>query len=412
MKIALLGYGTVGSGVYDLVIKNREKIRNKYNEDIEVIQILDRNIDRFKDLAHYNVFVDSIDKIINGKADIVIEMLGGVNPAYDFVKKSLLSKKHVITSNKDLIAEHGEELRKIARESGVRIAYEASVGGGIPVLKPLKESLVGNDILSIQAIINGTTNFILSKMYNENMEYSKVLKIAQDMGFAEADPTSDVKGYDAARKITILTDLGLDFKINWKDIYCEGIDNIDAQDIINAKNLNSKIKLIAFSKAVDNKLYIAVRPVVVKADSTLGKIDNEFNGVMITGDSVGEVLFYGKGAGKYPTASAVFGDIVDIIINKNESKIVLSKENYEFTYKYPFKSDWLVRVDSDDINKVTGKIFDIFSSNRVEITSFLSSGEIALKVSDINEYELEENLLKLKETGYLKAVKYFLIDNA
>lgn len=408
MKIALLGYGTVGTGVFELVEKNREKVKKRFDKDLEVVKILDLRIERFADLPHADVFTENFEDVVNSDANVVIEMLGGVNPAYKFTKASLESGKSVITSNKDLIAEHGDELRTIAREKGVRLSYEAAVGGGIPVLKPMRESLFGNTLDSLEAIINGTTNFILTKMYSENMGYAEALKIAQDLGFAEADPSSDVKGWDAARKLSILTDLGFNDKFNWKDIYCEGIEDIDGQDIANAKNMKSKIKLLAFTKVFDEKLYAAVRPVIVGETSTLGKIDNEFNGVIINGDAVGEVLFYGKGAGKLPTASAVFGDLMDVILEKAEFKLV-EPVGYEHVKKYPAKASWLVRVDADDINTATGKLFELFNKNKVEMASFLSEGEIALKVSGVDEFELDEKLTALKEKGELKSVKYFLV---
>ncbi len=241
-RIALLGYGTVGSGVYEVVAKNIDSVKDKFKVDISIEDILVRNVEKYKDLIHLDKFKTDFDSILESEPDIVVEVMGGLHPAYDYIKKCIENGIHVVTANKDLIAEYGQELQNLAAQKDVALLFEASVGGGIPVLKPLQECLGGNSIDSITAVINGTTNFILSKMYNENMSYEDALKIAQDVGFAEADPTSDVQGFDAVRKLAILSSLAYGQEFKWSDMPTVGITDIDSDDIECVKTMDSKIK--------------------------------------------------------------------------------------------------------------------------------------------------------------------------
>lgn len=343
MKIALLGYGIVGSGVYELIKSNKQRFIDEYEQEVEVVGILVKNLKKYEALPHFSLFTDSFDKIKALSFDVVIETIGGVEPAFTYVDSLLKAGKPVITSNKDLIAEKGALLHESARASGVVLAYEASVGGGIPVLKPLRECLAGDTIHEIMGIINGTTNFILTKMNHEGLSYEVALKMAQDAGFAEADPTSDVEGLDAVRKISILTKLGMKVALDWKTIPVEGITNISADDVAYFKSIGRIVKLLGISMKCDDGIYVSVRPVALSAESKFASINNEFNAISVIGDAVGELFFSGKGAGKNPTATAVLGDVVDLLQNNKRKMNVMLKSTEQLSL-YPDKAKWVVRA--------------------------------------------------------------------
>ena len=317
MKIGILGYGTVASGLVDIIDNNKDK------RDISIEGILVRDVKKHEHRKHADVLTDNIFK---KDVDVIVELLGGLHPSYEYLKRAIENKINVVTANKDMLAEFGGELVSLAKENGVCIKFEASVGGGIPVLKPLIESLEGNEIDSISAILNGTTNFILSKMYDENLSYDEALKQAQDLGFAEANPEADVMGYDAGRKLSILSTLSFNKRIYWKDFYLEGINKIEPKDIEYAKQLGCKIKLVGRSKINNGKVNGYVRPVLVGNDDIISKIDNEFNIIVVNGDFLGEVSFVGKGAGKDATGSAVYADVLDIYDNRLNNVDAFIKE--------------------------------------------------------------------------------------
>lgn len=406
-RIALLGYGTVGSGVYEVVAKNIDSVKDKFKVDISIEDILVRNVEKYKDLIHLDKFKTDFDSILESEPDIVVEVMGGLHPAYDYIKKCIENGIHVVTANKDLIAEYGQELQNLAAQKDVALLFEASVGGGIPVLKPLQECLGGNSIDSITAVINGTTNFILSKMYNENMSYEDALKIAQDVGFAEADPTSDVQGFDAVRKLAILSSLAYGQEFKWSDMPTVGITDIDSDDIECVKTMDSKIKLLAYSEYINNELYAAVRPVVVSNSDPIALIDNEFNAVILTGDSVGEVMFVGKGAGKLPTASAVFGDILDIIQNKKEKSYIELRKDATIHKLWPKASKWVIRLVGQDKNTMIRQLLDQFAGSELRIQTSENDHQIHAVVHSDNESMLLAKLSDLEQADNIDHVKYF-----
>lgn len=408
-RIALLGYGTVGSGVYEVVAKNIDSVKDKFKVDISIEDILIRNVEKYKDLIHLDKFKTDFDSILESEPDIVVEVMGGLHPAYDYIKKCIENGIHVVTANKDLIAEYGQELQNLAAQKDVALLFEASVGGGIPVLKPLQECLGGNSIDSITAVINGTTNFILSKMYNENMSYEDALKIAQDVGFAEADPTSDVQGFDAVRKLAILSSLAYGQEFKWSDMPTVGITDIDSDDIECVKTMDSKIKLLAYSEYINNELYAAVRPVVVSNSDPIALIDNEFNAVILTGDSVGEVMFVGKGAGKLPTASAVFGDILDIIQNKKEKSYIELRKDATIHKLWPKASKWVIRLVGQDKNTMIRQLLDQFAGSELRIQTSENDHQIHAVVHSDNESMLLAKLSDLEQADNIDHVKYFLV---
>ncbi len=310
VNIAVLGYGTVGSGVVEVIRTNPDSINKKAGQEIVVKYVLD--LRDFPGDPVEKILVHDFDIILNDpEVKIVVEVMGGVEPAYTFVKKCLLAGKSVCTSNKELVAKHGPELLEIARQKELNFLFEASVGGGIPIIRPLNSSLTADEILEITGILNGTTNFILSKMTQEGWEFDAALKKAQELGYAERNPEADVEGYDACRKIAILSSLAFGDHVDFEEIYTEGITKITATDIAYAKKMNYAVKLLASSKREDEQYYAMVAPFFVPPTHPLFAVNDVFNAIFVKGNVLGDVMFYGSGAGKLPTASAVVSDVVD-----------------------------------------------------------------------------------------------------
>ena len=310
IKIAVLGYGTVGSGVFEVIRTNRERIRKNAGEEIEIKYVLD--LRDFPGDPVSDVLVHDFNVILQDpEIQIVAEVMGGTGTAYQFTKQALLAGKSVCTSNKALVAEHGRELMEIAREKNINYLFEASCGGGIPIIRALNASLTGDVINEITGILNGTTNYMMYKMDVEGSDFDEVLKEAQQKGYAEADPTADVEGHDACRKIAILSTLAYSKYIDYKSIYTEGITKITPADMDYARAINRKIKLLATSKQMEEGCYAMVAPFLVNDENPLYGVNDVFNAVFVNGNMLGDAMFYGSGAGKLPTASAVVGDIVD-----------------------------------------------------------------------------------------------------
>lgn len=315
MKIAIMGYGVVGSGVGEIISTSRESLKKRCGEDIEIASILD--LRDFPD-SRFKCFTKDFNDILNNdEIGLVVEVMGGTKPAYEFTKQLLLHGKHVVTSNKELVAKHGTELLKIAKDNNLNYLFEASVGGGIPIIRPLYSSLVSNELTDIIGILNGTTNYILTQMIKEGKSFETALAGAQENGYAEKDPTADVEGFDTCRKIAILTSLAFGKFVNSEDIQTEGITNITLEDVEYASEFGGVIKLVGMSKRAENGAYARVCPVILKKDHPLAGIDDVFNGILVKGDALGDVMFYGRGAGSLPTASAVVSDVVDIIKHKH-----------------------------------------------------------------------------------------------
>ena len=311
INVAVLGYGTVGSGVVEVINTNHESINKRAGQEINVKYVLD--LRDFPGDPVEKILVHDYEQIVNDpEVDIVVEVMGGVEPAYTFVKKALLAGKNVCTSNKALVADKGRELMDIAREKNINFLFEASCGGGIPIIRVINSSLTGDEIDEVTGILNGTTNYMLYKMSTEGCEFDTVLKEAQQKGYAEADPTADVEGYDACRKIAILSSLAYSEYFDYKDIYTEGITKITPEDMEYAAKLGRTIKLLGTSRRnADGTCYAMVAPFLIGRDSPLYSVNDVFNAVFVHGNMLGDAMFYGSGAGKLPTASAVVGDIVD-----------------------------------------------------------------------------------------------------
>ena len=313
IDVAIMGHGVVGSGVAEILINHKDRISNRVKEEVNVKYILD--LRSFENLPYADKFTKDFNVILNDKnVKVVAEVMGGINPAYDFVKKCLTAGKSVVTSNKELVAAKGAELIQIASDNNVNFLFEASVGGGIPVLRPMVQCLSANQIDEIWGILNGTTNFILNKMIVDNMDFNTALKLAQDLGFAEKNPAADIEGHDACRKICILSALAFGKHVYPEQVKTEGITGISLDDVTYADSFGYVIKLIGHAKQLDNgKITADVRPTLVSRDCILSGVNGVFNCIMINGDQTGEVAFYGKGAGKEATASAVVADIMDCI---------------------------------------------------------------------------------------------------
>lgn len=316
MNVAILGFGTVGSGIYEILKESREHIAKKTGEEINVKYILD--VRDFSSHPDAHLFVNDINVILNDESvDAVCEVIGGVEPSLTFSMEALKRGKSVITSNKELVAKHGTSLMETAKENGAIYLFEAAVGGGIPLIRPIYRCLAGNRITKIMGILNGTTNYILTKMFDEGQSFEEALSDAQAKGYAERNPAADVEGHDTCRKIAILSSLVYGKNINSDLIETEGITNIDAIDVQYAEMAGGVIKLVGYSEIEDKNVYARVSPMLLSNENPLSSAKDVFNAALITGDSVGDVMLYGRGAGKLPTASAVVGDIIDICMNKN-----------------------------------------------------------------------------------------------
>lgn len=390
ISVAIMGHGTVGSGVAEILTTHKQKLFKAVGEELYVKHILD--LREFPDSPLADRFTKNFEDIVNDiEVRVVVEVMGGTNPAYDFVKRCLQVGKSVVTSNKELVAKHGAELLAVAKENNANFLFEASVGGGIPIIRPLSQCLVANEVDEIAGILNGTTNFIFGKMINDNMDFSDALKLAQDLGYAEKNPEADIEGHDACRKICILASLAFGKHIYPDNVYTKGISEITLDDVKYADSLNYVIKLIGdVKKTEDGKLDILVAPMLLSKDCILSDINDVFNGILVKGDCTGDVMFYGKGAGKLPTASAVVADVVDCAKHLKARKRIFwtdSDESQVTSYK-DSKTAMYIRVagkgemaqslfPDSEIMKADG--------NTVLMTQEYKFGEIEDKIAKLNE---------------------------
>ena len=362
INVAVLGYGTVGSGVVEVFNTNRESINKKAGQEINVKYVLD--LREFPGDPVMDILVHDYNVILNDpEIEVIAEVMGGVEPAYTFVKAALEKGKSVCTSNKELVAKHGPELLKIAREHSRNFLFEASVGGGIPIIRPLNQSLTADEITKITGILNGTTNYILTKMSKEGLDFDTVLKEAQDLGYAERNPSADVDGFDACRKIAILASLAYGYNVDYEEIYTEGITKITDIDFKYANKMGRSIKLFGEANKVDDQFYAYVAPVMIDSNHPLYSVNGVFNGILVKGNVLGDVMFYGSGAGKLPTASAVVSDIVDAVKHLNTNIMSFwSSKKLELTDIKLSEKKFFVRVKGNvgeklaEVEKAFGKV--------------------------------------------------------
>lgn len=389
MKIAIMGFGVVGSGVGEIISNNQSVIKEKTGENIEVAHILD--LRDFPD-SEFKCFTKNFEDILNdGEVTAVVEVMGGCNPAYEFTKKLLKAGKHVVSSNKELVARHGTELLKIARENNINYMFEASVGGGIPIIRPLCSCITAGEISGVYGILNGTTNYILTRMFAEGQTFEAALKEAQEKGYAEKDPTADVDGFDSCRKIAILASLAFGKYADSEAIPTEGIRDITLEDVEYASALGYAIKLIGSCTKDGDGIFSRVCPMLVSVDSPLACVNDVFNGIVVDSGELGDVMFYGKGAGKLPTASAVVADIIETAKNKDKNVTVNWSES---------PKDYLHCGENQSFSyylRICGANANDFSAFRT-VTLENMSNEFALITPKLNEKEFDafvkENNLK------------------
>ena len=403
INIAIMGHGVVGSGVAEILINHNERISKRVKKSINVKHILDL---RDFDVAYKDKFTKDFNDILNDDTvSVVAEVMGGINPAYDFVKSCLTAGKSVVTSNKELVAAKGAELIKSANEKNVSFLFEASVGGGIPVLSPMVNCLCANEIDEIWGILNGTTNYILNKMIVDNMDFDTALKLAQDLGFAERNPAADVEGHDACRKICILSALGFGKHVYPEQVKTEGITKITLDDVEYADNFGAVIKLIGHAKKMENgKITASVRPTLVGRDHILASVNGVFNAIVVNGDQTGEVAFYGKGAGKEATASAVVADIMDCIKNKDNQKYLTwddGDKNYVDT-DFDENGRFFITLKGDSFSDLKEEFLNVFSKTADSYVMNEYRNEIAFITKPNFESKIKEMLSNLKTAQSFK----------
>ena len=405
MKVAIMGYGTVGSGVAE-VIESHEKVITKRTdgEMLEISHILD--LRDFPDDSHQALFTKDFNDILNDEeVKVVAETMGGVNPAYDFTMKLLKAGKSVVTSNKELVAQKGLELLKTAKEYGVNYLFEASVGGGIPIIRPMDQCLAANNIEGVAGILNGTTNFILTKMIEDKMSFDDALKLAQENGYAEKDPTADIEGFDACRKVCILASLAFGKHVYPNQVETEGITSITLEDVAYIASIKGVIKLLGQIKYLnEDRIAAFVSPAVVFKGSQLASVNGVFNAILVRGDAVGDVCFYGPGAGKLPTASAVVADMVDAAKHTQRRKIFgweAGNEDYVVDYKEVIEMPFYVRAKCSE-----AKILSVFKDVKFLTRTGKPSDEVAFITDRMTENRLMQKLEGTDVINIIKVTNY------
>lgn len=371
VNIGLIGFGTVGSGLYNLINTNGKTITTRTDITLKIKSICDLRVDEVKKATKdINVTNDWKEIINDSEIDTIVELIGGVEPAKTIVLEALKAGKNVVTANKKLLAESGEEIFEAANSGKAKLGFEAAIGGGIPCVDALKNSLVGNKLNSVMGILNGTTNYILTRMGEAGLSFEDALKEAQDEGFAEADPTFDIEGFDAGHKISLLAMLAYNKKVKYQDVPIEGITRVKTLDIHFAKEMGYAIKLLGICKEQDGELDIRVHPTMIKAEHQLAAVRYEFNAVMYDNDMTGPIVLYGKGAGSLPTASAVAGDIVQIAMKDecNENAITMSGETTILKAE-KIKSRYYFRMHTEDKTGILEKVAGVLAKNNISISS-------------------------------------------
>lgn len=399
IQIALLGLGTVGTGVYKVLEKQKSEMLSKLGAEAEISRILVRNLKKAKSkVKDPSILTTNWEDIVHDETiDLVIEVIGGLEPACTYILSALNAGKSVVTANKDLIAARGHLLMDTAMAAGKDFLFEAAVAGGIPIIQPLKQALQGNEIQEIVGIVNGTTNFILTKMTEEGMEFDAALKLATDLGYAEADPTSDIEGLDAARKMAILASIGFHSRVTVDDVHTEGITNLTARDFQYAKQMGCHIKLLGMARNTDGQIEVEVAPMLIGSRHPLASVNDSFNAVYVRGDAVGETMFYGRGAGELPTASAIVGDVFDVIRNMRfgcTGRIGCTcYRNLPLKNREEIISKYFMRILVEDRPGVLAAVSSVFGNNNVSIEQVIQKRKQAdfAEIVVITEKVLERN---------------------
>ena len=394
MYAAIMGYGTIGSGVAEILEGSREKVAKGAGQEIALKYVLD--LREFPDSPVADRIIHDFEKIEKDpQVRLVVEAMGGLNPAYPFVKACLNAGKHVATSNKALVAAHGTELLALAREKGVNFFFEASVGGGIPIIRTLYRCLMGEEIQEITGILNGTTNYILTKMEKEGASFSDVLKEAQELGYAEKDPEADIKGYDTCRKIAILTSLVTGKEVDYQDIYTEGVTTVTDMEFRYAKKLGASIKLFGTSRMEGEAVHAWVAPVMVGKNHPLYGVGGAYNGILVKSDKLGTSMYYGSGAGKLPTASAVVADLIEAAQNEGKNvPIGWNGQRLALAGMDTFDCRYFVRVAGDAAGK-KGQVEDMLGKGETIVLE--GADEFAVVTPQMSEREFKERAIKLEQ---------------
>ncbi|MEG1504852.1 MAG: homoserine dehydrogenase [Lachnospiraceae bacterium] len=415
IKIALLGMGTVGTGVYKLIQRQAKAMIYKADAKLEIIAILVHDKEKVRDGVDSSLITDNWDDIIqNDEIDIVIEVMGGIEPAKTMILEALYAGKNVVTANKDLIAEYGKELLDAAEENHKDFLFEAAVAGGIPIIRPLKQCLAGNEIAKVVGIVNGTTNYILTKMFEEEMEFEEALEGATVRGYAEADPTADIEGYDAGRKMAIMASVAFHSRVVLSDVHIEGITKISAKDVRCAKQFDSVIKLLGVASNTAEGIEVAVYPMLLSNTHPLAAVRGSFNAVFVNGDAVGDAMFYGKGAGELPTASAILGDVIDVARNISyDCNGRISCTCYKNLKVKPIgevENKYFLRMKVSDRPGVLAQIAKVLGDHGVSISKVtqkaenMQYAELVIITDNVKEHNLEEALSVFREMSIVKEI--------
>lgn len=405
-KIALLGMGTVGGGVYEIIEKQKEEMPFKIGAALEVVKVLVRNKAKYADRIPAEKLTDVWEDVIGDDSiDIVVEVMGGIEPARTYIKAALEKGKHIVTANKDLMAMHGHELLELAGEHHCDLLFEAAVAGGIPIIRPLKQCLAGNNITEIMGIINGTTNFILTKMKEDGMDFGEALQLATDLGYAEADPTADIEGYDAGRKLAIMASIAFHTSVTFDDVFTEGITKITAKDMRYAKEMGCSIKLLGIAKNTETGIEVKVHPTMIPENHPLAAVNDSFNAVFVHGDAVDDAMFYGRGAGALPTGSAVVGDIMDVARNMLfhcNGRIGCScYKNLPIKQIGDTTSRYYIRMRLEDRAGTLAAMAGVFAENDASIAILLQKETIE------NDAEIVVVTHEVAEKKFMDAIKKF-----
>ena len=408
INIGIIGFGTVGSGTVKILIENKELIKERTNLEINIKKIATRNTSKERQIkVPSEMLTSNVNSLINDpEIDIIVELIGGIHPAKEFIMEAISQGKHIVTANKALLATEGDEIFSLAQQKKVEIGFEASVAGGIPIIKVLREGLIANKIKSMYGIINGTSNYILTKMTDENKDFSVALKEAQELGYAEADPTLDIEGIDSAHKLAILARLAYGIRIPFNKIHIEGISKITPQDIEFASELGYKVKLLAIAKETNGKIELRVNPTMIPKEYLISKVDGVYNAIYVEGDATGSTLYYGRGAGSMPTGSSVVSDIIDISRNilKNSIQripvIYETRRNIELKDMKDIVSMYYFRFFAIDKPGVLSKISGILGNHNISIASVIQKGRRVGEAVPLVVLTHEA-----KESDVLKAIK-------
>lgn len=408
IKAALLGLGTVGGGVYKLVQRQKEEMVKKSGANLEITRILVHNMNKQREGVDASLLTDNWKEIVEDpEISIVIEVMGGIEPAKTMILEALCAGKNVVTANKDLVAVHGRELLDAAQENQVDFLFEAAVAGGIPIIRPLKQCLAANEIDEVIGIVNGTTNYILTKMFEDGMDFSEALAKATELGYAEADPTADVEGLDAGRKVAILASIAFHSRVVFDDVYTEGITKISAKDVAYAKEFGSVIKLLGVAHNKEDGIEVAVYPMMLPKNHPLASVRDSFNAVFVHGDALDDAMFYGRGAGELPTASAVMGDLIDIIRDIQFSctgRISCTcYKNTPVKSSDDVKNKFFVRMQVTNKPGVLARIASMFGEHKVSISKVIQKvitdgvAELVIVTEAVKEYHMQDALMHLRE---------------